>query len=101
MYKILIGLIVVAAVAFLAIRMMPRSKQPAGEVSAPTQREAMAPQDSARQAETDDSRFREWGRMPSKMGISNLDRTSHHFDMPKESSLGFRQRFAVPMFFQL
>ena len=101
MYKVLVGLIVVAAVAFLAIRMMPRSKPSADEVSTPTQREAMAPQDSARQAETDDSRFREWSRMPSKMGISNLDRTSHHFDMPKESSLGFRQCFAVPMFFQL
>ena len=60
MYKVLVGLIVVAAVAFLAIRMMPRSKPSAEEVSAPTQREATAPQSSARQAPADDSRFREW-----------------------------------------
>lgn len=59
MYKILIGLIVVAVVALLAIRMMPRSKPPADEVSTPT-KPATAPQDSARQAESDDSRFREW-----------------------------------------
>ena len=62
MYKILIGLIVVAVVALLAIRMMPRSKPSADEVSAPikTQEEEAAAQDSARQAEPDDSRFREW-----------------------------------------
>lgn len=60
MYKILIGLIVVAAVALLAIRMMPRSKLPADEVAAPTQEETTAPQDSARPAAPDDSRFREW-----------------------------------------
>ena len=60
MYKILIGLIVAAVIALLAIRMMPRSKLPADEVSAPTQEESTAPQASARQAEADDSRFREW-----------------------------------------
>ena len=42
MYKILIGLIVVAVVALLAIRMMPRSKPPAEEILATMQREAMA-----------------------------------------------------------
>ncbi len=60
MYKILVGLIVVAAVALLAIRMVPRSKAPTNEVSPKTQEEPMAPQDSARQAPADDSRFREW-----------------------------------------
>ena len=42
MYKILVGLIVVAAVALLAIRMMPRSKPPAEEILATMQREATA-----------------------------------------------------------
>lgn len=60
MYKILIGLIVVAVVALLAIRMMPRPKPPADEVSAPTQEETMAPQTSAREGAPENSRFREW-----------------------------------------
>ena len=60
MYKILIGLIVAAVIALLAIRMMPRSKLPVDEVASPTQEKTSAPQASARQAEADDSRFREW-----------------------------------------
>lgn len=82
MYKILVGLIVVAVVALLAIRMMPRSKPPAEEVSTPikTQEEATAPQDSARQAEGDDSRFREWimgnagARARSEVGLREFAR---------------------------
>ena len=82
MYKILVGLIVVAVVALLAIRMMPRSKPPAEEVSTPikTQEEATAPQDSVRQAEGDDSRFREWimgnagARARSEVGLREFAR---------------------------